>query len=58
MQMRVGLLSLLTVLFVGLKLTGYMKGDWSWFYVLLPTIIDVTVGLLIIALAAVVASRK
>jgi hypothetical protein len=28
------LLSLLTVLFVGLKLTNFI--DWSWWYVLLP----------------------
>lgn len=30
----IGLAGLLTVLFVGLKLTGYI--DWSWLWVLLP----------------------
>ena len=28
-------LSILTVLFIGLKLTNYI--DWSWFWVLAPT---------------------
>ena len=32
--MRVGLFSLLTVLFVGLKLTGYIT--WSWLFELAP----------------------
>lgn len=27
-------LSLLTILFIGLKLTGYI--DWSWWYVTMP----------------------
>ncbi|WP_339492430.1 hypothetical protein [Pseudomonas rhizophila] len=30
----VGLLGLLGILFVGLKLTGYI--DWSWWYVTMP----------------------
>ena len=30
----VGLIGLLGILFVGLKLTGYI--DWSWWYVTLP----------------------
>ena len=29
-----GLLGLLGILFVGLKLTGYI--DWSWWYVTMP----------------------
>ncbi len=32
------ILLLLTVLFIGLKLTGYI--DWNWFFVVLPAIID------------------
>lgn len=32
---RIGLLSMLTVLFVGLKLTGHIA--WSWWWVLAPT---------------------
>ena len=31
------MLLLLTILFVGLKLTGHI--DWNWFFVVLPTII-------------------
>lgn len=34
-------LSLLTVLFIGLKLTGYI--DWSWWYVMAPMWIPVVV---------------
>jgi len=30
----IGFLGLLTILFIGLKLTGYV--DWSWFWVLFP----------------------
>jgi hypothetical protein len=41
-------LSLLTLLFIGLKLTDYI--DWSWWLVLLPTIIHA--GLFILAIAA------
>lgn len=33
----IGLLDLLLVLFVGLKLTGYI--DWSWWWVLSPILI-------------------
>lgn len=37
---------LLTVLFVGLKLTGYIT--WSWFWVLSPIWIDIALAILII----------
>lgn len=42
----VGFFGLLTVLFVGLKLTGYIS--WSWFWVLSPVIFSVSLGLLIL----------
>ena len=42
--------TLLTVLFIGLKLTGYI--DWSWFYVLLPSIILVILYVVVIAVHA------
>jgi len=32
----IGFFGLLTVLFIGLKLTGYI--NWSWFWVLFPVI--------------------
>lgn len=31
---------MLTVLFIGLKLTGYI--DWNWFFVLAPTLVPLT----------------
>jgi hypothetical protein len=40
-------LSLLTVLFIGLKLTGYIQ--WSWIWVLSPVWIPIVIVLLIIA---------
>ena len=43
---------LLTVLFVGLKLTGYIT--WSWFWVLSPIWIDIALIILII-IAAIIA---
>jgi hypothetical protein len=42
----IGLPGLLTVLFIGLKLTGYIS--WSWWWVLSPLIITFSIGLLII----------
>jgi heme/copper-type cytochrome/quinol oxidase subunit 2 len=34
-------LKLLTVLFIGLKLTGYI--DWNWFWVLSPMIVFIII---------------
>jgi hypothetical protein len=42
----VGFLGLLTVLFIGLKLTGYIA--WSWWWVLAPLWGGLAVGLFII----------
>ena len=48
-----GLLStLLTVLFVGLKLTNYI--DWSWWWVLAPLWIPMVLIILLILLIGVV----
>ena len=49
----IGLGGLLTVLFVGLKLTGYIA--WSWWWVLSPLWISALAVLLILAIALVVA---
>ncbi len=49
----IGFGGLLTVLFVGLKLTGYIT--WSWWWVLSPLWISGLVVLLILAIALVVA---
>ena len=53
----IGFCGLLTVLFIGLKLTHYIS--WSWWWVLAPMWIPVVVFLIIvsaIAIAAVVAA--
>jgi hypothetical protein len=41
----IGFFGMLTILFIGLKLTGYIT--WSWFWVLSPTIIPFTILILI-----------
>ena len=48
----IGFGGLLTVLFIGLKLTGYI--DWSWWWVLSPIWISFVVGISIILIAGVV----
>lgn len=45
-------LSLLTILFVGLKLTGFI--DWSWFFVVAPTLIHILVVVLFFVAAAAI----
>lgn len=37
----IGFVSLLAVLFIGLKLTNYI--DWSWFWILAPIWIPLTI---------------
>jgi hypothetical protein len=58
----IGFFGLLTVLFIGLKLTGYIY--WSWWWVLSPLWLPFTVGiilflaaLLVFALAKVIANK-
>lgn len=50
------MLSLLTILFVALKLTGYI--DWSWWFVVMPTLIHATFVLVMLSLAAFVGLKK
>ena len=45
----IGLSGLLTVLFVGLKLTNYIT--WSWIWVLAPLWIPVAIGVWLISIA-------
>lgn len=56
----IGFLGLLTVLFVGLKLTNYI--DWSWWWVLSPLWISFAVCLAMLAVvlgvAAVIATKR
>lgn len=42
----VGFISLLTLLFIALKLCGVIK--WSWFWVLSPSIISFILGIILI----------
>lgn len=51
----IGFTGLLTVLFVGLKLTGYIT--WSWWWVLSPLWISAIVVILFIIIALIVAVK-
>lgn len=48
--------TLLTVLFVGLKLTHYI--NWSWWLVLMPTIVQAMMVTFFLVLAALAAGTK
>lgn len=52
----IGFTGLLTVLFVGLKLTHYI--DWSWWWVLSPLWISTSLALVALAIAAAVYMRR
>lgn len=43
----------LTLLFIGLKLTGYIA--WSWWWVLAPMLISWGIGLCLLAIVALLA---
>lgn len=43
----IGFIGLLQILFIGLKLTGYI--NWSWWWVMSPFIISTAIGLTILA---------
>ena len=53
MKINFSFLSLLTILFVGLKLTHYI--DWSWWWVLSPTLFQFGLAFLFLFLGFVVA---
>ena len=53
MKINMSGLTLLTILFVGLKLTNYI--DWSWWWVLSPTIFQVGMLVFFLALGFLVA---
>lgn len=56
----IGFVGMLTILFVGLKLTNYI--DWSWWWVLSPLwisfLVAVLVGIPLVAIVAVAANGK
>ncbi len=49
----IGFPGLLTVLFIGLKLTGYI--NWPWIWVLSPILISVSIVVAIILFLALIA---
>ena len=51
-----GLLPLLTVLFVGLKLTGFIS--WSWWLVFLPTLVPAAVAVFCLFILGLVEVTK
>lgn len=52
----IGFSGLLTIVFIVLKLTGYI--DWSWWWVLSPIWISISLLLLIFAIAVAVAVKR
>lgn len=52
----IGFTGLLTVLFIALKITGYI--DWSWWWVLSPLWIPVIFFLLVFGIMLLIALRK
>lgn len=48
----VGFLGMLTILFIGLKLTGYV--GWSWWWVLAPTWIPIALVVTVVLAAILV----
>lgn len=52
----IGFVGLLTILFIGLKLTGYI--DWSWWWVLSPIWVTISVVSLIALIAIGLAFKK
>lgn len=52
----IGFVGLLTILFIGLKLTGYV--DWSWFWVLSPVIFSVCLAAVAIVTVVFMSASK
>jgi hypothetical protein len=49
----IGFAGMLTILFIGLKLTGYI--NWSWWWVLSPLWISFSIAVIILTIIAIVA---
>lgn len=52
----IGFIGLLTILFIGLKLTNYI--DWSWWWVLSPLWISATVGIAMFGIAILLTTKR
>jgi len=48
LNISLGFTSILTLIFITLKLTGNI--DWSWWLVLAPTILSIAIGLIFFAI--------
>lgn len=51
----IGFVGLLTILFIGLKLTGYIT--WSWWWVLSPIWISWSIAIIVIAAIAAIVNK-
>jgi uncharacterized protein (DUF983 family) len=52
----IGFAGMLTILFIGLKLTGYIS--WSWLWVLSPLWIGFTLGVSLITIGLLLSKNK
>lgn len=52
----IGFVGLLTILFIGLKLTHFI--DWSWWWVLSPMLISLALWGLVVGVAILIAILK
>lgn len=52
---NIGFLDLLTLMFVGLKLTGHIT--WSWIWVLSPTWLPIVVAYLVVTVLLLIINR-
>lgn len=52
----IGFVGLLTILFIGLKLTNYI--GWSWWWVLSPIWIVILISVALVTIGAMVEARK
>lgn len=54
--MQIGFFGLLTILFVGLKLAGFI--DWSWVWVLAPFWISILLAVFALLLLAIIGAFR
>ncbi len=52
----IGFVGLLAIMFIGLKLTGYI--DWSWWWVLSPIWVSTAIWVVIMAVAGAIIWRR
>lgn len=52
----IGFVGLLTILFIALKLTGYI--DWSWIWVLSPIWVSIILGILFFVIIFIISIKN